>query len=140
MVPPLNVEIVTRWIEDGTAEKTVERKRAEAAARQRIAAQALAGFSYQAHPNGLYVWLDVGAPWTSEQFTHEARRAGEAPLLGGDTTQRYLDEAVVWGTPEEVADTLLALQETMHLHYLLAAPLSHESFLLLTDEVMPRLQ
>ena len=75
----------------------------------------------------------------SDLRSHEARAAGEAHLLEGDTTRRYLDEAVVWGTPEEVADQLLALRESIQLHYLLAAPLSHETFLLLTERVLPRI-
>jgi alkanesulfonate monooxygenase SsuD/methylene tetrahydromethanopterin reductase-like flavin-dependent oxidoreductase (luciferase family) len=43
------------------------------------------------------------------------------------------------GTPEKVADDILRLRDEIELDHLLCAPLSHESFLLLTDEVLPRL-
>ena len=58
---------------------------------------------------------------------------------GEDPIQRYLNGVVVWGTPDEVADELLRLSEEMFLDYLLCAPLSHRSFTLLTDKVLPRL-
>ena len=74
----------------------------------------------------------------SDLRSHQARRAGEDSLLEGDTTERYLAEAVLWGTPDEVTDQILELQERIPLYYLLAAPLSHETFVLLTDEVLPR--
>jgi hypothetical protein len=38
-----------------------------------------------------------------------------------------------------VVDELQRLGEEMHLDYLLAAPLSHESVLLLTERVIPKL-
>ena len=43
------------------------------------------------------------------------------------------------GSVARVTDELRRLEEEMPLNYLLAAPLSHESFLRLTDEVMPAL-
>ena len=76
MVPPLCAEIVCRWIEDGTAEETVARKRAEAKARQKIARETLGAFSYRAHEHGLYLWLDLPKPWTSADFAAAARRRG----------------------------------------------------------------
>ncbi|MBV1906494.1 MAG: LLM class flavin-dependent oxidoreductase [Pseudomonadales bacterium] len=54
-----------------------------------------------------------------------------------DPVARYMDGVVVYGTPEQVVDKLKKLEETLPLEYLLAAPLSHETFLLLTEEVMP---
>ena len=56
-----------------------------------------------------------------------------------DPIERYLDGIVVYGTPEKVVDELQRLGEEMFLDYLLAAPLSHESFLLLTARVLPKL-
>ena len=57
----------------------------------------------------------------------------------GDPVERYLDGIVVYGTPEKVVDDLQRLGEEMFLDYLLAAPLSHESFVLLTEKVLPKL-
>jgi alkanesulfonate monooxygenase SsuD/methylene tetrahydromethanopterin reductase-like flavin-dependent oxidoreductase (luciferase family) len=53
--------------------------------------------------------------------------------------QRYVDDVILWGTPESVFDQLTELAETVPLDYLLAAPLSHESFELLTEAVLPKL-
>jgi len=51
----------------------------------------------------------------------------------------YLDGVMVYGTPERVCDELQRLREEMFLEYLLCAPLSHASFLLFTEKVLPRL-
>ena len=56
-----------------------------------------------------------------------------------DPVERYLDGIIVDGTPDAVADQIARLREEMFLDYLLCAPLSHESFVLLTDEVLPRI-
>ncbi|MGE3358249.1 MAG: LLM class flavin-dependent oxidoreductase [Acidimicrobiia bacterium] len=61
------------------------------------------------------------------------------PMASSDPVQRYVDEVIVHGSPARVLDELTRLRETMHLDYLLAAPLSHESFELLTHEVLPKL-
>ena len=50
----------------------------------------------------------------------------------------YVENTVIWGCPERVADRLIELEETLPLQYLLAAPLSHNTFTHLVDEVMPR--
>ena len=56
-----------------------------------------------------------------------------------DPVQRYLDEVILHGTPDAVLDQVLRLRDDIGLDYLLAAPLSHESFVLLTEKVLPRL-
>lgn len=53
--------------------------------------------------------------------------------------QRYLDEVVIHGSPARVADQIQRLREEMRLEYLMMAPLSHQSFMLFTEEVLPRL-
>jgi len=55
-----------------------------------------------------------------------------------DPVERYLDGVIIRGTPEAVVDEIARLREEMFLDYLLCAPLSHESFVLLTDEVLPK--
>ncbi|HEU4533276.1 MAG TPA: PLP-dependent aminotransferase family protein, partial [Polyangiaceae bacterium] len=54
---PLLGEIAARWVDDGTAEAVRDARRAEAAARQAIAAAALAGHDFLAHPAAYFVWL-----------------------------------------------------------------------------------
>ena len=48
-----------------------------------------------------------------------------------------MDEVILHGTPEAVLDEILRLREEIGLNYLLCAPLSHRSFMLLTDRVLP---
>jgi alkanesulfonate monooxygenase SsuD/methylene tetrahydromethanopterin reductase-like flavin-dependent oxidoreductase (luciferase family) len=56
-----------------------------------------------------------------------------------DPVDRYLQGVVIYGTPDRVADEIRRLEEEMHLDYLMCAPLSHESFISFTDEVLPKL-
>jgi alkanesulfonate monooxygenase SsuD/methylene tetrahydromethanopterin reductase-like flavin-dependent oxidoreductase (luciferase family) len=58
---------------------------------------------------------------------------------GADPVQRYLDEVILHGTPDEVGDEILRLRDEIGLDYLLCAPLSHKSFMLLTEQVLPRI-
>jgi DNA-binding transcriptional MocR family regulator len=78
MAAPLMAEIATEWMRDGTAERLVEQKRAEAAARQAIAATALAGFHFDAHPLSFHLWLHLPEPWRSNEFSAQLRRRGVA--------------------------------------------------------------
>jgi alkanesulfonate monooxygenase SsuD/methylene tetrahydromethanopterin reductase-like flavin-dependent oxidoreductase (luciferase family) len=56
----------------------------------------------------------------------------------GDPIERYVDDTVICGTPASVIDQVQALQEQLPLDYLMCTPLSHESFMLFTEKVMPR--
>ena len=83
-----------------------------------------------------------GAEWIVNSYLGAQHRpvmhASFAPD-GVDPVRRYVDEVILHGTPDAVVDQILRLREEIGLDYLLCAPLSHESFLLLTDEVLPRL-
>ncbi|ETX03022.1 MAG: hypothetical protein ETSY1_01565 [Candidatus Entotheonella factor] len=57
-----------------------------------------------------------------------------------DPIQHYLDGVVIYGTPERVYDEIQRRRETMYLDYLMCAPLSHHSFTLFTEKVLPRFQ
>jgi len=59
MAPPLNAALVTLWLRNGWFDRLVAGVRAEAVARQRIAAKAMTGLSYAAHPQGYHLWLEV---------------------------------------------------------------------------------
>ncbi len=48
-----------------------------------------------------------------------------------------MNEVIIHGTPDDVIDQIEALKETAKLNYLLCAPLSQDSFTLLTDEIIP---
>lgn len=57
MPPMLSVGLMTRWIEDGTADLVRDFVRKEAAARQAIAADVLSGLDVEGRPEALNVWL-----------------------------------------------------------------------------------
>ncbi len=78
MVAPLMAEIAALWIDDGTADRVVERKRAESAARQRLAREILAGIPYRAHPHGYHLWIELPGGWKSAELVAEAHRRGVA--------------------------------------------------------------
>jgi DNA-binding transcriptional MocR family regulator len=73
---PLTAEVVTAWIQDGTADALLAARRGEAAARQALATETLAGTDYDAHPVGYHLWLHLPAPWRSESFAAQAARRG----------------------------------------------------------------
>jgi DNA-binding transcriptional MocR family regulator len=76
MAPPVMAEILARWIADGTADVLAERMRREAAARQRLAARLLDGFSYQATPSSFHLWLQLPEPWRAPDLVAVARQRG----------------------------------------------------------------
>jgi DNA-binding transcriptional MocR family regulator len=78
MAAPLMAEIASEWIQDGTADRLVEQKRAEAVARQEIARHALAGFDFDAYPQSFHLWLHLPEPWRSNEFTAQLRHRGVA--------------------------------------------------------------
>ena len=63
----------------------------------------------------------------------------EARTFGGkDPIDYYLEDVVLHGTADSVADQIRALEADAGMTYLMAAPLSRRSFALLTDKVLPR--
>lgn len=69
---PVLAEMASTWIEDGTAAKIVEQKRAEIAIRSRIARRIFPDAG--GDPRALHLWLSVPKPWTGDAFAEEARR------------------------------------------------------------------
>jgi alkanesulfonate monooxygenase SsuD/methylene tetrahydromethanopterin reductase-like flavin-dependent oxidoreductase (luciferase family) len=83
-----------------------------------------------------------GALWIIDSYLGAQHRPVIERSLtpqGVDPVARYLDDVILHGTPETVADAILRLKDEIGLGYLLCAPLSHESFTLLTERVLPRL-
>ncbi len=78
MAAPLMVEVVARWLKDGTAQKLLKRRRDEARARHRLAAEALAGLRLDCQPTAHHAWLHLPEPWRAETFAASARRQGVA--------------------------------------------------------------
>jgi alkanesulfonate monooxygenase SsuD/methylene tetrahydromethanopterin reductase-like flavin-dependent oxidoreductase (luciferase family) len=83
-----------------------------------------------------------GAEWILGSYLgaqHQPVMEQSFTPVGVDPVARYLDTVILHGTPERVVDRIQALREEIGLGYLLCAPLSHESFTLLTERVLPRL-
>jgi alkanesulfonate monooxygenase SsuD/methylene tetrahydromethanopterin reductase-like flavin-dependent oxidoreductase (luciferase family) len=83
-----------------------------------------------------------GAQWIVDSYFGAAHRPvgiTDPNRPGIDPVERYLDDVILYGTPDAVLDQILRLREEIGLDYLLCAPLSHQTFLTLTDKILPRL-
>jgi DNA-binding transcriptional MocR family regulator len=71
-------ELFARLVTDGTAERLAARQRVEAAARQRLAGEILAGRPHRTQPTSYHLWLPLPAPWRTTEFTAALRERGVA--------------------------------------------------------------
>ncbi|WP_031483169.1 PLP-dependent aminotransferase family protein [Streptomyces bicolor] len=76
------VEAAVRWIADGTVERLVAAKRADAAHRQRILGEELRGFAVRSDPRACFAWWELPAPWRADTFTAAAAAHGIAITPG----------------------------------------------------------
>jgi DNA-binding transcriptional MocR family regulator len=76
MPAPLSTLIVTRWIEDGTAQTILEAQREELQARQALARELLPQDLLKSDPACMFVWLRVPEPWRSDDFAANALARG----------------------------------------------------------------
>jgi DNA-binding transcriptional MocR family regulator len=77
MVAPLTAALATQWILDGSAGGLMEGVRKEARLRHRMARDILAG-RYSGFGDGLHVWLELPAYWSSSQLARAAASSGIA--------------------------------------------------------------
>jgi alkanesulfonate monooxygenase SsuD/methylene tetrahydromethanopterin reductase-like flavin-dependent oxidoreductase (luciferase family) len=75
-----------------------------------------------------------GASWLLKTYIDPVRFGIEV-----DAVQHYVDSVIIHGTPNRVIDRIQRLREEIHLDYLIGAPLSHQTFLSFTEQVLPRL-
>ena len=83
-----------------------------------------------------------GAQWIVDSYFGAAHRpvgVSDPAQSAIDPVQRYLDDVILHGTPDAVLDQILRLRDEIGLDYLLCAPLSHDSFMMLTERILPRL-
>jgi DNA-binding transcriptional MocR family regulator len=73
---PVSVEIASRWIGDGTAERILDESLQESAWRRARAMQALGRWDIRCEPGALHVWLRLPEPWRATDFATEAKRHG----------------------------------------------------------------
>lgn len=76
MASPFTVALVTRWIEDGTADTLLRFIRAETTARQKLAAEILPQGSYRADMLSFNMWVPLPPPWTRSSFVEHMRATG----------------------------------------------------------------
>ena len=69
MAPPLTAELATSWIKDGTAERILDSRRAEAVARLALARNKLPGQCISATPGCHHLWLTLPELWRAADFT-----------------------------------------------------------------------
>ncbi len=89
----------------------------------------------------------AGAAWTMDSYAggNKAHLAADLETRAArqtesaDRQQRYVEEVIIHGCPERVADQILELRETIGLEHLMCSPLSHETFMLLAERVLPRI-
>ncbi len=84
----------------------------------------------------------AGAQWTVSSYSNPSKRSGPPPAHWDpnvDPVERYMNDVVLRGSPERVADKILELRESIGLEYLMCAPLSHQSFMLFAEKVLPKL-
>ena len=90
-----------------------------------------------------------GAQWSTALLAGADRRQFSKPIRPEKSVrpsqdhrtpiERYVDDVIIHGSPNRVVEQIRELTELIGLHYLLCAPLSHSSFVLLTEEVIPKL-
>jgi alkanesulfonate monooxygenase SsuD/methylene tetrahydromethanopterin reductase-like flavin-dependent oxidoreductase (luciferase family) len=79
-------------------------------------------------------WMVASYVGAATHHRQEQRTFG-----GKDPVDFYLEDVVLHGTADGVADQVRALEMDAGMTYLMAAPLSRRSFTLLTDQVLPRI-
>ncbi|MFC5067162.1 PLP-dependent aminotransferase family protein [Flaviflagellibacter deserti] len=99
MASPLTVALVTRWIEDGTADMILRFIRTETAARQAMAREILPANSYWADPMSFNLWVPLPEPWTRSAFVGHMRGMGIGIVAS--------DVFAVDGTPPEAVRVCL---------------------------------
>ena len=76
MAAPITVEIASRWILDGTADRIAADGRRLSARRRAIAAEVFSGLNIDLPDGGLHAWLHLPEPWYASQFVNAAKEEG----------------------------------------------------------------
>jgi DNA-binding transcriptional MocR family regulator len=118
MASPLTGALVTRWIEDGTADALLRFIREETRARQAIAREVLRHPSVRSDPLSFNLWIELPPPWTRSAFSGHLR-SREIGVIPSDafTTGTTPIEAVrvCLGGPISRERLRVALEELNHL-------------------------
>ena len=74
--PSLIVELLSQWLEDGTADEVIGRRRQEFERRVQMAGEILEGHEMQMPPHSCFAWLTLPEIWSTTEFALEAHRRG----------------------------------------------------------------
>src|SRR5262249_42140365 len=74
----LMVALVTRWLQGGSADAIIGAIRDAGAARQKLAAEALASHAFAWHPNGHHIWIPLPRTWSRTEFASHVQWQGLA--------------------------------------------------------------
>ena len=83
---PIGADMMSSWIEDGTAARIVEWKKHEVAARQQMARRILQGERLQTLASSPHIWLHLPVKWDADSFTAHARTRGVVVNPAGEFT------------------------------------------------------
>jgi DNA-binding transcriptional MocR family regulator len=73
MASPFTVALVTRWIEDGTADTLLRFIRSETTARQKLVSEILPKGLYRSDPLSFNIWLELPVLWNRAAFVEHTR-------------------------------------------------------------------
>jgi DNA-binding transcriptional MocR family regulator len=73
MASPFTVALVTRWIEDGTADTLLRFIRSETTARQKLVSEILPKGIYKSDPLSFNIWLELPTAWNRAAFVGHMR-------------------------------------------------------------------
>ena len=91
MASPIGADLLSGWIEDGTAARIADWKRHEFTARQTMARRVFVGERVQTHPSSPHIWLQLPARWSSEAFATHVR--GRGVILNASTQFGVTEQA-----------------------------------------------
>ncbi len=86
----------------------------------------------------------AGVRWIAGSYINPTKASGitshghAMTMDERERMERYIRSCVIHGRPERVVDRIERLRSEMYLDYLMIAPLSHSSFMLFTEKVLPR--
>lgn len=78
MGSPVTNALVTRWVNDGTAEAVLNAIRSESIARHALMTRYLAEHDVQSQPEGFHFWLPLSSSWSVVEFASFLRTQGVA--------------------------------------------------------------
>ncbi|NQW12241.1 MAG: PLP-dependent aminotransferase family protein [Alphaproteobacteria bacterium] len=133
MAPPLMVEILVRWLADGTADRLTQGKRREQAARTALARAHLGDWLTPAPTSAPHHWLTLPQPWTGAEAADALRRDGitvaDGTVFAAASGAGRNHVRLALGRPEEreaVARGLRTIAETLAENPNLAPSLDRE--------------